>query len=80
MTLSSVVTISRQRIDPDRETRLRHIQVAYQVLSRRLSVRQIALIYGISRRTAYYWRDLAKTYPDPEADVIRRMAADDGRN
>jgi len=69
----TLAVATRPRIDPDRETRLRHIEVAYRVLKRRLSVRQIAITYGISRKTAYNWLDLARTYPDPEADVIREM-------
>lgn len=79
MTALCAVAVSRPRIDPDRETRLRHIEVGYRMLSRRLCARQIASFYGISRRTAYNWLALALTYADPEADELRRKAAEQRR-
>jgi hypothetical protein len=58
----------------DREQRLKHIRCAALLLSGQYPPKGVAAMFGVSRRTAYYWRDRALTYDDPEAEGLRRLA------
>ena len=59
--------------DPDRETRLLHIEVGTRILGTDLPVRKIARQYGVSRATAYRWLELALSYDDAEAEALRML-------
>jgi hypothetical protein len=57
----------------DREQRLKHIRCAALILSGQYPPKGVAALFGVSERTAYYWRDRALTYDDPEAEGLRRL-------
>ena len=54
------------------------IRVACDRIVRRLKIREISLIHGVSARTVYRWVDVALTLDEPEAEALRRLS--DGRN
>lgn len=65
----------RPKVAESAKLRMRHIQCAALLLGGRFPAKRVASLFGISRRTAYNWLNLALTYDEPEAGVIRRMRA-----
>lgn len=50
------------------------IRVACDRIVRRLKIREISLIHGVSARTVYRWVDAALTLDEPEAEALRRLS------
>ncbi len=63
----------RRKASESRQTRLKHIRVAYRLLSGSATAETIARQQRVSRATVYRWLDLALTYPDAEAEGLRLM-------
>lgn len=63
----------RPPVSADARERKRHIECAGLMLRSKWPVKKVARTLDISRATAYLWRDLALTYDEPEAAVLRRL-------
>jgi hypothetical protein len=58
-----------------RAARLRHIDCAYHLLSRRYGPSRVAALFDISRTSVFNWTRAALAYDDEEAEGLRRSDA-----
>ena len=59
----------------DRGRRLNHIRAATLLLSGAYPPDRVAALFDCSRRCVYDWAHAALSYPDPEAEALRRSRA-----
>jgi transposase len=62
----------RTRLPLYRAERLKHIRAAFRLRIEGLAAKQVARRYRVSLRTVYLWAEAAPTYPDAEAEGLRR--------
>jgi transposase-like protein len=63
----------RPRASDDPAQRQRHVECAALMASGRLPVARIARKLGISRATAYNWRDATRDYDEADTLALRRL-------